>query len=111
MLTHAIVSPSQSNLNGDEKMQAFALAVPCTDATLTRPTHEIDAELFRLYARVNQTVDALTIATLRAQIAVLRERLSAGEAGERYEDAHLDIQSAASDAADWLRDEGTALSA
>ena len=78
-----------------------ATAVP------TRTEREIDAKLFLLYslerhALLHNDYGEPVAVTIRAQIEVLRRRLTPKEAGERYEDSHLFVQSEALNAADWL---------
>jgi hypothetical protein len=92
-----------------------------SNSAVTRSAIDIDAELFKLYLLANQA-PAVTelgqhipapifIAAIHAQIAVLKGRLTTGQAGERYEDEHPFVLNQALNAAEWLHDDGDSPSA
>jgi hypothetical protein len=79
-------------------------------SSVTRSTADIDAELFKLYQlanrapAVNERGEPIA-AAIRAQIAVLKGRLTTSEAGERFEDDHEYVLHEALNAAEWLHDD------
>ncbi len=92
----------------------MSLTIP--PALLTRTDREIDAELFRLYsllrrAPLHDVYGEPVADAIRAQIVVLRLRLTSEEAAERYEADDEFVQSEALNAADWLSDDGESPSA